>query len=234
MRKRLLRYQAQKRNSIKWKKRQKERKSFESTKHCVRVCLKGQPDVVIYELRANSISNWVLHFVTSDKRAGHTLSPLNELNLLHKNTCPRSLTFTYLYSTQNHSYTSTQTNAQKVQTQALSSTHKHTFTHTSHSLPRTLLPPEPPSTDRRSPRLLSDTSPRVKGQLTSVKSRGVLRAPWCGWGHQTWECSHIPFGSLWSKGPGGLKGGTLLKNTCDNDVIWVLARPARQLLTVMM
>lgn len=47
------------------------------------------------------------------------------------------------------------------------------------------------------------------------------------------ECSHIPFGSSWSKGPGGQKGGTLLKNTCDNDVIWVLARPARQLLTVM-
>lgn len=59
------------------------------------MCLKSQPNLVIYELRANSISNGLLHFVTSDKRAGHTLSPLNELNLPHKNTHPGSFAFTY-------------------------------------------------------------------------------------------------------------------------------------------
>lgn len=42
----------------------------------------------------------------------------------------------------------------------------------------------------------------------------------------------VLLGSLWSKGPGGLNGGTVLRKTCNNDVIWALARPAQQLLTV--
>lgn len=139
---------------------------------------------------------------------------------------------------QKHSPTSTvdtQTNAQKKPWHKLFPLPINTRSHTllTH-YPELLLPPEPPSTDRRSPRLLSDTSPGVKGQLSSVKSRGCRGPYGAVVGDQTGEWSPIPFGSLWSKGPGGLKGGTLLKNTCDNDVIWVLARPARQLLTVMM
>lgn len=144
---------------------------------CVCVCWKGQPDIVIYEPRVHSISNWLLHFVTSDKRGGHTLSPPNELYLPHKNMPSPFHTCTYVRSYINCGHTNKCTKKK-----IFSLTHKHTFTHTFHSLPRTLLPPEPPSTDRRSPRLLSDTSPRVRGQLSSVKSRGVLRALWCGWG----------------------------------------------------
>lgn len=62
---------------------------------CTRVWLKGQPNVVIYELRENLISDGLLHFVTSDKRAGHRLSPLNELDLPHRHTHLGSFTITY-------------------------------------------------------------------------------------------------------------------------------------------
>lgn len=117
----------------------------------------------------------------------YTLSPVINEEVTHfhpqmsyislTKTCPRPFTLAHMYN--RTLIVDTQINAQK---KIFSLTHKHTFTHTFHSLPRTLLPPEPPSTDRRSPRLLSDTSPRVRGQLSSVKSRGVLRALWCGWG----------------------------------------------------
>lgn len=53
-------------------------------RECVHVCVcvfKSQSIFVIYELTANPISNGLLHFVTGDERAGHTLSPLNELHL---------------------------------------------------------------------------------------------------------------------------------------------------------
>ena len=150
------------------------------------MCLKGRPSVVIYELRANSISNGLLHFVTGDKRAGHTLSPLNELTRPRKNT--PCLSHIYIHCRNTHTSTiphhtpwTYKQMHRKIKTLVLSSTHKHMFTHASHSLPRTPLPPEPPSTDRRSARLLPDTSPGVKGQLSSVKSREVLRAPWCVW-----------------------------------------------------
>lgn len=56
------------------KKKKNERKPFElKVCACTRVWLKGQPNIVIYELRENFISDRLLHFVTSDKRAGHQL-----------------------------------------------------------------------------------------------------------------------------------------------------------------
>lgn len=104
----------------------------------------------------------------------------------------------------------------------------HLHTHAPHSLPRTLL--------TLNHRPLTGTGPdfsRTRHQgskATSVvwKWGGGLKEG------SDREGSHIPFGFLWSKRPEGLRGGTLLKNTCDNDVIWVLARSARQLLTAMM
>lgn len=80
------------------------------------------------------------------------------------------------------------------------------------------------------PRLLPDTSTWVKGHFSSVMSRGPFGGPSLA---ERVSCG-APFGSLWSKGPVGLNRPTQLRNTCDNDVIWVHLRPAQQLLTLMM
>lgn len=203
------------------------------------MCLKVQPDTVIYELRANSISNWLLHFVTGDKRAGHTLSPLNELNLPHKNIHPHSFTFTY--STRAHIHTSTMDIHTNAKEKKKNTRHKRT-PQPINTRSCTLLTHYPELSYPPSHRPLTSTHPDFS--LTRPPGSKATLVVWIAggcWGPRGavggrggGDSSHIPFGSLWSKGPGELKGGTLLKNTCDNDVIWALARPARQLLTVMM
>lgn len=143
-----------------------------------------------------------------DERAGHTLSPLNEPNL------PHTKTHVVTYSVRTHTCT------RPINT--------HLHTHAPHSLPRTLL--------TLNHRPLTGTGPDFS--RTRHKGSKANSVVW-KWGGglkegSDREGSHIPFGFLWSKRPEGLRGGTLLKNTCDNDVIWVLARSARQLLTAMM
>lgn len=194
------------------------------------MCLKGRPSVVIYELRANSISNGLLHFVTGDKRAGHTLSPLNELTRPRKKT--PCLSHIYIHCRNTHTHTQAQSHiTHRGHTNKCTEKSRHWFfLRPINTCSHTLLTRYPELPYPPSHRPLTGARPDFS-QTRHPGSKGssvVWRAGRC-WGprgafggDQAEEFSHIPFGSLWSKGPGGLKGGTLLKNTCDNDVIWLL------------
>lgn len=100
------------------------------------------------------------------------------------------------------------------------------------SIPRNLLSPKV-TVHRQA--LLSLTR-----HLGSEASSVVWRAGRCwgprgaGWGIRLRSVVIFLLVPPGAKGLRDWKGGTLLKNTCDNDVIWVLVRPAPQLLTVMM
>lgn len=223
-----------------------KKKHLGFNKKCVHVCLKVQPNTVIYELTAYSISNWLLHFVTNDKRAGHTLSPLNELNLPHKNTRPHSHTFTYSRHTHMHTKARPYINCGHTRASAKRKPRRRPSPQPINTRSHTLLTHYPELSYPRvtiywqalAPTSLWHVPPGSKASSVVWRAGecwGPCGAVGVGWGGGADQGERsYSFGSLWSKGPGELKGGTLLKNTCDNDVIWVLARPARQLLTVMM